>query len=416
MKKKEILRNKRGITLIALVITIIVLLILAGVTIATLMGDNGILTKASEADIKNAHATVRDSISLAYSEYQIEINASSNASIEESTKIASTQTVKIQGQEEEYLATPSMSFWDFLKTEKGYIDDNGIVNVSALTGSTLSLGNGSGTTDVYKIERQNTTYTLRYYENEETSELLWQVNQSSGEINWEEVIENAQRHEEQDPLNTDIGIGTDGQPVNLNLWKYYVKDGELHLGKLPPDTYSSDYYVGYIGEIKNGEIQGKMPQYIKIGGTTYPVKHLDITFRNLTDLEKAPELPTTTITMTGTFAGCENLKEAPTIPDSVTSMGSISVFYVYVGVFSGCVNLSGTITIPEDVTDINMLFYGCTNMNATVIINANPSDYGNAFWNTATEPDAQVIVKGNSTMLEEIVGTKSSTSNVIIEQ
>ena len=46
MKKKEKQKNK-GITLIALVITIIVLLILAGVTIATLTGDNGILTKAS---------------------------------------------------------------------------------------------------------------------------------------------------------------------------------------------------------------------------------------------------------------------------------------------------------------------------------------------------------------------------------
>ena len=48
------MRNKgkqtnNGITLIALVITIIVLLILAGVTIATLTGDNGILTKASQA-------------------------------------------------------------------------------------------------------------------------------------------------------------------------------------------------------------------------------------------------------------------------------------------------------------------------------------------------------------------------------
>lgn len=46
------LREKRGITLIALVITIIVLLILAGVTIATLTGENGILTKASEASQK----------------------------------------------------------------------------------------------------------------------------------------------------------------------------------------------------------------------------------------------------------------------------------------------------------------------------------------------------------------------------
>ena len=45
-------RNKKsesGITLIALVITIIVLLILAGVTIAVLSGDNGILTRAKEA-------------------------------------------------------------------------------------------------------------------------------------------------------------------------------------------------------------------------------------------------------------------------------------------------------------------------------------------------------------------------------
>ncbi len=39
MREKK-MKNK-GITLIALVVTIIILLILAGVTIATLMGDNG---------------------------------------------------------------------------------------------------------------------------------------------------------------------------------------------------------------------------------------------------------------------------------------------------------------------------------------------------------------------------------------
>lgn len=42
-------KTNKGITLIALVITIIVLLILAGVTIATLTGNNGILTKANQA-------------------------------------------------------------------------------------------------------------------------------------------------------------------------------------------------------------------------------------------------------------------------------------------------------------------------------------------------------------------------------
>ena len=43
------LKNNKGITLIALVITIIVLLILAGVSIAMLTGSNGILTQATTA-------------------------------------------------------------------------------------------------------------------------------------------------------------------------------------------------------------------------------------------------------------------------------------------------------------------------------------------------------------------------------
>ena len=51
MKIQDRIKTKgnKGITLIALVITIIVLLILAGVTIAALSGDNGILRRATEA-------------------------------------------------------------------------------------------------------------------------------------------------------------------------------------------------------------------------------------------------------------------------------------------------------------------------------------------------------------------------------
>ena len=64
-KLKEQLKINKGITLIALVITIIVLLILAGVTIATLTGDNGILTKAQNSKEKNAQKTVEEQINLA---------------------------------------------------------------------------------------------------------------------------------------------------------------------------------------------------------------------------------------------------------------------------------------------------------------------------------------------------------------
>ena len=40
------MKKNKGITLIALVITIIVLLILAGVSIATLTGEDGLLTRS----------------------------------------------------------------------------------------------------------------------------------------------------------------------------------------------------------------------------------------------------------------------------------------------------------------------------------------------------------------------------------
>ena len=60
------LREKKGITLIALVITIIVLLILAGVTIATLTGDNGILTKATKAKEDTEVGEEKEQISIAY--------------------------------------------------------------------------------------------------------------------------------------------------------------------------------------------------------------------------------------------------------------------------------------------------------------------------------------------------------------
>ena len=43
---------EKGITLIALVITIIILLILAGITLAMLTGENGILNKASKSKIQ----------------------------------------------------------------------------------------------------------------------------------------------------------------------------------------------------------------------------------------------------------------------------------------------------------------------------------------------------------------------------
>ena len=62
--------NEKGITLIALVVTVIVLLILAAVSIAMLTGKNGILSKASTAKEKHLIAQYEEELNKYY-EYTI---------------------------------------------------------------------------------------------------------------------------------------------------------------------------------------------------------------------------------------------------------------------------------------------------------------------------------------------------------
>ena len=69
---KNNLKQKKGITLIALVITIVVLLILAGVTIAMLTGENGILGKATTAKAKSAEEEAREKVSLMLASWKME--------------------------------------------------------------------------------------------------------------------------------------------------------------------------------------------------------------------------------------------------------------------------------------------------------------------------------------------------------
>ena len=76
MKK---LKEKQGITLIALVITIVVLLILAGVSIAMLTGDNGILKQAAKAKEETEKAKTNEQTDLVKMEDLI--NESVNGSV-----------------------------------------------------------------------------------------------------------------------------------------------------------------------------------------------------------------------------------------------------------------------------------------------------------------------------------------------
>ena len=69
------MKNQKGITLIALVITIIVLLILAGVAIAMLSGENGILNRSKDASNETVISTAKEQMNMAVNEGMTEYYA-----------------------------------------------------------------------------------------------------------------------------------------------------------------------------------------------------------------------------------------------------------------------------------------------------------------------------------------------------
>ena len=353
METKEIKRRgTRGITLIALVVTIVVLLILAGTAIAMLSGDDGIITNSQKARREQSHGAVREGISLAYNEWRIEINTSSR------TKIASTNVVQIQELSENSQET-KLDFLDYTES-KGYINSDGIIDTEALIGTRQALGNGEGTNDVYKLVEKNGNYIVQYYENAENVIEIWGISSNTenteADTEWEEILEDANANPEKykhpdQIVSEEIGIGTDGKPVNMDKWEPTFNDYS--------NSYilKGDHYGGtsYEGEVIEGRIEGFIPEYVynKEQGKFLKITDISYLFYGNTELMYAPEIPSSVTNMERTFKECTSLTQAPEIPSNVTNMYET---------FSGCTSLIQASEILSNVTDMSYTFSGCTSL------------------------------------------------------
>ncbi len=322
-----------------------------------------------------------------------------------------------------------------------------------------------------------------------------------------------------------IGIGTDGNSVNMDLWEYTLLDDGTYCLNDVVDLSGGEatWSNGYISDQfnKDGTIIGTVPQYISVdGGKNYgavtsmfmtfkdciqlkvqpkiptTVTKLEYTFWNCINLDtlyklhngvatieglymncasiiEIPELPTSVTNLTSTFAKtnisvapkipdsvtnmyntfdrCVNLAETPYIPDSVinfanTFRGCIKLEKItnipqktttLSNTFFGCKNLktvpntipytvtnmtstfqeSGLIEspdIPSSVTNMNHTFRGCHDLKGTLTINANPSTYICCFYNCSTDITDTLILKGNSSMLNELLSTKTNNSKITL--
>ena len=326
--------NKNGITLIALVVTIVILLILAGVSLNLALGSNGIVMKASEAKAETNHSLVYETIQMKSDEYSMDLENEEKGDL-----LAYLQ-------------------WNQI------INDNNEVNVEVLIGKKLSTGNGSGNRDVYVVEENtdDNTYELVYKKHENIAD------RNLGVIGYEKIGND-------DPSDSDI---FDFDPIT----------GSIALKNAP--SYYTDHYTGdgQVTRLKKivvpAEIDGvtvkKVGGVEKIhdSGTTWEKRYsigiqspyveevvlpTTITsidnnaFCNCTNLKKVNIPNTITSIDYNAFCNCTNLKKV-NIPNSVTSIGNFA--------FSGCTGLT-SITLPDSITSIGYAAFQRTGLTSATI-------------------------------------------------
>ena len=122
---KQRFKNEKGITLVALVITIIVLLILAGVTLAMVMGDSGIFGKANSAKEKTQLSNAEETIKLAVLENKVK-SVSGDAALtneklkEEIAKKLTEQGYAVSGSTVTYYGDKTIDIENYLEKDLTY--------------------------------------------------------------------------------------------------------------------------------------------------------------------------------------------------------------------------------------------------------------------------------------------------------
>ena len=141
--KIKLKESEKGITLIALVITIIVLLILAAVSIAMLTGENGILKKASTAKEKHQISEAKEKIELALQDLRIEEQSKGNSLTKEKlSKLLESEYEISVGSTESFPVEVVQSIYKFQINDKYQVE---------------YLGEATGTIVTYKTEPEGYT-------------------------------------------------------------------------------------------------------------------------------------------------------------------------------------------------------------------------------------------------------------------
>ena len=309
MKTKEL--NKRGVSLIVLVITIIVMVILAGVIILTL-DNSGIINKAQDAVDQANLNEVKNVAQLAWAEAFLD-GKTTQEELEQAVMDALAEQNITEEHYKGYTIEVTTSGVSFVETDG---ENN--------SGEVIESLNHSG------IIPEGGQYISGIVFDDETG-------------GWKEV--NKVTYNAGDTFPTEISSG-DRYIYGDYMYIYGYMKGYTPAG-WEPFYGMTGWGVGPIDSTKTeyGEILQCVNNLDVVG--------LDRTFKDCTELVTAPKIPEGILSLEETFSGCTSLITAPTIPNGVTSL------YM---TFNGCTSLTTAPKIPSSVTGLGWTFFGCTSL------------------------------------------------------
>ncbi len=225
--------SEKGITLIALVITIIVLLILAAVSIAMLTGENGILKKASTAKEKHQISEAKEKIELALQDLRIEEESKGNSlTKKELSKLSESEYEINVGSTESFPVEVVQSIYKFQINDKYQVE---------------YLGEATGTIVTYKTKPEG-------YTNQDKVTIILKVKNSKG-------IKEIQTPNSENTIygNGKIEIATDYTVYKNGTYTFKVIDNEnkeetkdIIIDKIDKDAPTS---CAIKAEVKDGAIE-----------------------------------------------------------------------------------------------------------------------------------------------------------------
>lgn len=361
-QSKEIFTNKNGITIIALVITIIVLLILAGVTISTLIGDSGIITRANEAALSTELSKYKEQLEL----YKANKYIQNNNFIEE-TLTAGKENLSYNTQEQEEVGKGN------IKTIIQDISDEYLEKLEVIKGELLiNTQDRSEIKVAQSLGIQVNPYDIR-------DGVLWSSNgnlllmdEKTGSLTIPDSV-------------TAIG---EGAFANLEGLKTIIIPSTVKRIEKNAFTNNSTLETVIMQEKENADGSVDGVEYIGTGAFRSCVNLKNIqfaqnalkviegeTFMGCINIETI-EIPKNVTIIEGyVFNGCTNLKNIK-LPEKLTSIGG--------NAFGYCSSLE-SITIPKNVTNIAIgAFGGCIKLE-NIVLNTDKYIYQDGILMSNTE-------------------------------